>query len=98
MSVVTSTPHMHRAVKPALLHFDSIVEEPHDSEFFSLNLGKSAVSDDVVAAGDGGEDARLDVHRSIATCVNIVSINLNKQTSREIRVVKLHCDSVVGDD
>ena len=82
MSVVTSTPHMHRAVKPALLHFDSIVEEPHDSEFFSLDLDKSAVSDDVVAAGDGGEDSRLDVHRSISS-------------SWPFGVVELHSDLVV---
>ena len=63
-----------------------------------MNIDKGGVIDDIVAAGDSGEDARFDVHRTITTCVNIVSINLNKQTSWEIRVVKLQRDAVVVHD
>ena len=89
---------MHRGHKLALLHSDLIVVEVHVSVSSSMDLDIGAESNDVVAAGDGGEDARLDVHRTIATCVNIVSINLNKQTSWAVGVVELHTDSVVVHD
>ena len=60
------------SVQEALFHLDPIVAKPHVSGFSKIKPDIAAESDDVVAAGDGGEDARLDVHRTIATCVNIV--------------------------
>ena len=56
--------------------------EIHPSVFSSLNLGVGAEGDDVVAAGDSGEDARLDVHRAVSS-------------SRLVGVIKLDGDSVV---
>ena len=61
-----------RSVKPALPQLNPIVVEIHVCRFSSINTDGAAVSNNVVAAGDGGEDARLDVHRTLGTCVNIV--------------------------
>ena len=68
----------------ALLHLCSIVVEIHDSGLFRKNIDMAAEGDDVVAAGDGGEDARLDVHQAVGA-------------SRLVGVVELHGDSVVAD-
>ena len=59
-----STSNHHVA---ALLHLYSIVVEMHDSGLLRKNIDMAAEGDDVVAAGDGGEDARLDVHCSISS-------------------------------
>ena len=56
----------------ALLQFDSIVVQPHVGDDFIASNNVGAESDDVEAAGDGGEDACLDVHRTVGTCDNIV--------------------------
>ena len=76
---IVTTSDMHRGLEPALLQLDPIVVEPHPTEFSSLNSDSPAVSDDVVAAGDGGEDAHLNVHR---TCVKILcGMNKSEQTN-----------------
>ena len=49
-----------------------------------MNSDMAAESDDVVATGDGGEDARLDVHRSVGA-------------SWPVGVVELQRDSVEAD-
>ena len=69
----------------ALLHLYSIVVEMHDSGLLRKNIDMAAEGDDVVAAGDSGEDARLDVHLSISA-------------SQVIGVVELNTDSVVVHD
>ena len=51
--------------------------EIHTSVFSRINNDIAAESDDVVAAGDGSEDARLDVQRSVTP-------------SRSVRVIELH--------
>ena len=71
--------------KLALLHWHPIVVEKEVRVETSMNGGNAADSDDVVATGDGGEDARLDVHRTICT-------------SRAVGVVELQRDVVVADD
>ena len=65
--VVATASHTHSSLKEALLHLHPVVVEVHGCGFFNMNIGKAAESDDVVAAGDGGEDACLDVHRSVST-------------------------------
>ena len=72
-------------LKLALIHFDPIVVEVHHSVFSSMNSDMAAESDDVVATGDGGEDARLDVHRTICS-------------PWAVGVVKLHAYLLVVDD
>ena len=71
--------------KLALLHWDPIVVEKEVRVETSMNGGNAADSDDVVATGDGGEDARLNVHRTICS-------------PWPVGVVKLHAYSLVVDD
>ena len=84
-NVVITTSRYHLGVPAALIQFDPIVVEKHIGEFSGINNGSAAVGDDVVAAGDGGEDACLDVHRTVSS-------------SRSVGVIELHRDPVVVDD
>ena len=64
---VATTAGSQIGLKEALIHTDPIVVEIHLSPFPRRNIGNPAEGDDVVAAGDGSEDARLDVHRAVGS-------------------------------
>ena len=82
---VVTTTHPHTGLKPTLLNLDPIVEELYPSVFSTKNMEIAAEGDDVVAAGDSSEDARLNVHRSVAA-------------SWSVRIIKLNRDSVIYDN
>ena len=77
MNVAPTITRSNIGLKLALKHPLSVVEEPHVSVFVRMSINVPAESDYVVAAGDSGEDARLDVHRSVTA-------------SWSVRVVELH--------